>query len=122
MTFTSKLSNMLSTRLWLALISVADISTSLVIVRTPATERPVLCILTKPAKLRNLLAPFPASEMISHAVGYDVNHPKIDDEHLLWSVEPNLGYSQLVLGTRTGAKKVHVTSLSHSEKSIIGQL
>jgi putative SOS response-associated peptidase YedK len=45
----------------------------------------------EPAKLRSLLAPFPASEMISHAVGYDVNHPKIDDEHLLRRVEPNLG-------------------------------
>ena len=45
----------------------------------------------EPAKLRDLLAPFPASEMMSHAVGYDVNHPKIDDEHLLRPVEPNLG-------------------------------
>ena len=45
----------------------------------------------KPAKLRNLLAPFPAAEMMSHAVGYDVNHPKIDDEHLVRLVEPNLG-------------------------------
>ena len=42
------------------------------------------------AKLRNLLAPFPATEMMSHAVSYDVNHPKIDDEHLIKPVEPNL--------------------------------
>jgi len=40
---------------------------------------------------RSLLAPFPASEMTSHAVSYDVNHPKIDDEHLVRRVEPNLG-------------------------------
>jgi putative SOS response-associated peptidase YedK len=45
----------------------------------------------EPAKLRNLLAPFPAAEMMSHAVGYDVNYPKVDDEHLLRPVEPNLG-------------------------------
>ena len=44
-----------------------------------------------PATLRNLLSPFPASEMTSHAVGYDVNHPKIDDEHLVRPVEPNVG-------------------------------
>jgi putative SOS response-associated peptidase YedK len=46
---------------------------------------------SEPQKLRNLLTPFPASEMMSHAVGYGVNHPKNDDEHLLRSVEPNLG-------------------------------
>lgn len=46
---------------------------------------------SEPAKLRNLLAPFPASEMMSHAVGYDVNRPKVDDEHLVRRVEPNLG-------------------------------
>jgi hypothetical protein len=28
---------------------------------------------------------------MSHAVGYDVNDPKVDDEHLLRPVEPNLG-------------------------------
>lgn len=37
------------------------------------------------------LAPIPASEMMSHAVSYDVNHTEIDDEHLLKPVEPNLG-------------------------------
>ena len=44
-----------------------------------------------PLTLRNLLAPFPASEMASHAVSYDVNHPKIDDEYLIRPVEPNIG-------------------------------
>ena len=44
--------------------------------------------------LRNLLAPFPASEMTTHAVSYDVNHPKIDDEHLVRGVEPNLGVTR----------------------------
>lgn len=41
--------------------------------------------------LRSLLAPYPASEMISYPVSYDVNHPKIDDEHLTKPVEPNIG-------------------------------
>lgn len=44
-----------------------------------------------PVTLRSLLAPFPASEMTSHAVSYDVNHPKIDDEYLTSPVEPNIG-------------------------------
>jgi putative SOS response-associated peptidase YedK len=43
---------------------------------------------------RKLLAPFPASEMNSHPVSYDVNHPKIDDDHLVKPVEPNLGVTQ----------------------------
>jgi putative SOS response-associated peptidase YedK len=41
--------------------------------------------------VRDLLTPFPAAEMTSHAVSYDVNHPKIDDEHLVIQVEPYLG-------------------------------
>jgi len=45
----------------------------------------------EPKSVRNLLTPFPASEMTSHAVSYDVNHPKMDDEHLVRRVEPNLG-------------------------------
>jgi putative SOS response-associated peptidase YedK len=44
-----------------------------------------------PVSLRSLLAPFPASEMTSHAVSYDVNHPKIDAEYLTRPVEPNIG-------------------------------
>ena len=41
--------------------------------------------------VRDLLVPFPASEMTSHAVIYDVNHLKIDDDHLTRPVEPNIG-------------------------------
>lgn len=37
---------------------------------------------SEPMTLRSLLAPFPAPEMTTHAVSYDVNHPKIDDEYL----------------------------------------
>jgi putative SOS response-associated peptidase YedK len=46
---------------------------------------------SSPMKLENLLAPFPAHEMTSHAVSYDVNHTKVDDEHLVLPVEPNIG-------------------------------
>ena len=41
--------------------------------------------------VQDLLIPFPATEMSSHAVSYDVNHPRIDDEYLFRPVEPNLG-------------------------------
>lgn len=49
---------------------------------------------SEPRTLRNLLAPFPPSEMISHPVSYDVNHPKIDDEYLTRPVEPNIGVTR----------------------------
>ena len=42
----------------------------------------------------HLSAPSLESEMTSHAVGYDVNHPKIDYEHLARRVEPNLGVTR----------------------------
>ena len=42
-------------------------------------------------ELRSLLLPFSASEMRSHAVSYDVNHTKTDNENLVLPVEPNLG-------------------------------
>lgn len=44
-----------------------------------------------PVKLLDLLVAFPADEMTSHAVSYDVNHTKVDDEHLVLPVEPNVG-------------------------------
>ena len=46
---------------------------------------------SEPVSLRSLLAPFPAPEMTSHAVSYDVNHPKIDNEYLTRPVVPNIG-------------------------------
>ena len=46
---------------------------------------------SKLAALKSLLTPFPASKMKSHAVSYDVNHPKIDDERLVRPVEANIG-------------------------------
>jgi putative SOS response-associated peptidase YedK len=41
--------------------------------------------------LKDLLVPFPAAEMTSHAVSRDVNDTKMDDEHLLKQVDPTLG-------------------------------
>lgn len=41
--------------------------------------------------LRDLLTPYPAQAMTSHAVGYDVNDAKLDDERLVYPAEPNIG-------------------------------
>ena len=41
--------------------------------------------------LKEILVPFPAKEMKSHAVGYDVNDANVDHEGLLREVEPNIG-------------------------------
>jgi len=43
------------------------------------------------ADLKDLLVPFTADAMTSHAVSYDVNNTKTDDERLLRPVEPNIG-------------------------------
>ena len=42
-------------------------------------------------ELKEILMPFPASEMISHAVSYEVNDVKNEGEHLVRRVEPNIG-------------------------------
>jgi putative SOS response-associated peptidase YedK len=42
-------------------------------------------------ELKDLLVPFPASGMTSHAVSYEVNDVKSEGEHLLRPVEPNIG-------------------------------
>ena len=41
--------------------------------------------------LRDLLTPYPAQAMTSHAVSYDVNDAKLDDERLVHPAEPNIG-------------------------------
>ena len=43
------------------------------------------------AALKDLLTPFPASEMISHTVSHDVNDVKVDDEHLVDPVDASIG-------------------------------
>jgi len=42
-------------------------------------------------ELKDILTPFPATEMTSHAVSYEVNDVKNEGEHLLRRVEPNIG-------------------------------
>jgi len=46
---------------------------------------------SRAADLKDLLIPFPADEMMSHAVSYEVNDAKVDHEGLLRQVEPNIG-------------------------------
>ena len=46
---------------------------------------------SRSADLKDLLVPYPAKLMTSHAVSYDVNSTKIDEERLLRPVEPNIG-------------------------------
>ncbi len=46
---------------------------------------------SRAADLKDLLVPFPADQMRSHAVSYEVNDVKIDDARLLRQVEPNIG-------------------------------
>jgi putative SOS response-associated peptidase YedK len=41
--------------------------------------------------LKELLVPFDANEMKSHAVGYDVNDVKVDHAGVLRPVTPNIG-------------------------------
>jgi putative SOS response-associated peptidase YedK len=46
---------------------------------------------SRAADLKDMLVPFPAVEMTSRAVGYEVNNAKVDDENLIREVEPNVG-------------------------------
>lgn len=46
---------------------------------------------SRAADLKDLLVPFPADLMTSHAVSYEVNSTKVDDERLLRPVTPNIG-------------------------------
>ena len=46
---------------------------------------------SRSADLKDLLVPLDAQAMTSHAVSYDVNNTKIDEERLLRPVEPNIG-------------------------------
>src|SRR5688500_12791487 len=41
--------------------------------------------------LKDLLVPYPADQMTSHAVSYEVNGTRVDDERLLRPVTPNIG-------------------------------
>lgn len=64
--------------------------------RMPVILRPELYDLwlsdqSRAADLKELLVPFPADEMKSHAVSYEVNDARIDHDGLLSEVEPNVG-------------------------------
>lgn len=41
--------------------------------------------------VKDLLAPFPAEEMMSHTVSHDVNDVKVDDDHLVEPVDSSVG-------------------------------
>jgi putative SOS response-associated peptidase YedK len=45
----------------------------------------------RPPDAKNLLTPFPASEMTSHRVSRDVNDTKVDDEHLVQQCDADIG-------------------------------
>jgi putative SOS response-associated peptidase YedK len=46
---------------------------------------------SRAADLKDVLVPYPADEMTSYAVSYEVNDAKVEGEHLLREVEPNVG-------------------------------
>jgi putative SOS response-associated peptidase YedK len=46
---------------------------------------------SRSTELKDLLTPYPADAMSSHAVSYDVNDAKLDDERLVRPAEPNIG-------------------------------
>lgn len=46
---------------------------------------------SRAADLKEFLVPFPADQMKSHPVSYDVNDVKVDEARLLRQVEPNIG-------------------------------
>ena len=46
---------------------------------------------SQPEDLKRLLVPFSADQMKSHAVAYDVNDPKIEQERLIEPATPNIG-------------------------------
>ena len=46
---------------------------------------------SRSADLIDLLIPYPADAMTSHAVSYDVNDAKVEDERLVRPAEPNIG-------------------------------
>ncbi len=46
---------------------------------------------SRAADLKDLLIPYPSEQMKSYTVSYDVNDAKVEGEHLLREVEPNIG-------------------------------
>jgi putative SOS response-associated peptidase YedK len=69
----------------------AEIHTRMPVILRPESYDVWLSDDSRAADLKDLLVPFPADQMTSHAVSYDVNDAKIDDATLLREVEPNVG-------------------------------
>lgn len=69
----------------------AEIHTRMPVILRPESYDLWLSDQSRATDLKDLLIPFPADQMTSHAVGYEVNDAKVDGEDLLREVEPNLG-------------------------------
>ena len=69
----------------------AEIHTRMPVILRPESYDLWLNENSRAADLKDLLVPFPATEMTSHPVGYDVNDVKNDGEGLLSEVVPNMG-------------------------------
>jgi putative SOS response-associated peptidase YedK len=69
----------------------AEIHTRMPVILRPESYDLWLNEHSRAADLKELLVPFPADQMMSHAVSYEVNDPKVDDERLLLPVEPHVG-------------------------------
>lgn len=69
----------------------AEIHTRMPVILRPESYGLWLNEKSRAADLKELLVPFPTNQMMSHAVSYEVNDPKVDDERLLREVEPNIG-------------------------------
>lgn len=69
----------------------AKIHTRMPVILRPESYDLWLSDHSRGADLNEVLVPFPAGEMMSHAVGYEVNNAKIDDPNLICEVEPNVG-------------------------------
>ena len=69
----------------------AKIHTRMPVILRPESYDLWLSNQSRAADLKDLLIPYPTDEMTSHAVGYEVNSAKVDDENLIREVEPNVG-------------------------------
>jgi putative SOS response-associated peptidase YedK len=69
----------------------AKIHTRMPVILRPESYDLWLSDQSRAADLKDLLVPYPADQMTSHAVGYEVNNAKIEDESLIREVEPNVG-------------------------------
>jgi len=69
----------------------APIHNRMPVILHPETYEAWLSGAAKTVECKKLLLPYPASEMISHPVGSDVNRPAIDNPNLVERVEEDAG-------------------------------